>query len=136
MPSGEDATDWTEPEYPSKVRISCPLCRIPQLDVPVPPPETRCAPSGENATAATGRSCPVKVCISCPLAASHSLAPRGPPESMRVPSGENATELTQLDVAKVRISWPLAASHSFSPPSSGCPKAGGCRPGKMPPTLT
>ena len=49
LPSGEDATDWTEPEYPLKVRISRPLAASQSLSAL--PPDNRRVPSGENATA-------------------------------------------------------------------------------------
>ena len=95
MPSGENATELTPPECPSKVRISCPLAASHSLSVLSELPESRRVPSGENATEVTASECPSKVRISRPLAASHSLSVLSSlPDSTRVPSGENATEVT------------------------------------------
>ncbi len=102
VPSGENATDQIQLEYPLKFRINCPDSVFHSLmlssvsvvsvwtsersEMVIPLVESRRVPSGENATDVTGWECPVKACTSPPVAISHSLNVLSPlPESTRVP---------------------------------------------------
>src|SRR5271154_6773742 len=75
LPSGEKATDLTEPVWPSN---------------------TTCLPSGEKATELTEPVWPSSVCSSAPVAASQSrTVSSADPDTTCLPSGEKATDVTQ-----------------------------------------
>src|SRR5215470_6846322 len=58
VPSGENATELTQAECPSKVRINCPLAASQSLSVLSQLPERRRAPSVEKVTASITPACP------------------------------------------------------------------------------
>ena len=90
-PSGENATDITASEWPSKVRSRRPLAASQSLIVLSSLPDAMRAPSGENATEFTSSLMPLE-------SAQQPAARRVPeldrthpqlPDAMRAPSGEN-----------------------------------------------
>src|SRR5438128_5641752 len=65
-PSGENATLYTSPLCPVRVRITDPSDTLHSFIVLSPEPEARVCPSGENATLYTSPLCPVRVRITDP----------------------------------------------------------------------
>ena len=74
VPSGENATEVTQSECPSKVRTRAPVAASHSFSVLSELPDSTRVPSGENATEMTASECPSKVRTRAPVAASHSFS--------------------------------------------------------------
>jgi len=74
VPSGENATDETQPECPCRgLPMAVPDAASHNRIVLSPEPETMCVPSGENATDETQSECPCRGSpMAVPDAASHN----------------------------------------------------------------
>ncbi len=118
VPSGENATEFTEPKGPS-VTVFLSVAISHNATVPYHDAAARVVPSGENATASRLPLCPEKEVILCQFAPSHSLTvPSWEPEAKVAPSDENETERTSPSWASmVAILFPVATSHSLIVPS-------------------
>src|SRR5215471_12169615 len=93
LPSGENETDHTKSECPSKVRISWPVAASHILRVLSPLPDRTRVPSRENTADQTEPECPSKVRMSCPVAVSQSFSVLSKlADNTLAPSGENATD--------------------------------------------
>src|ERR1700674_2768758 len=106
-PSGENATELTEPVCPVKgpAAVSPVFAFQTRIDSSEEP-ETMCWPSGENATELTESVCPVKgpAAVSPVFAFQTRIDPSEEPETMCWPSGENATDETSDPKFEITIS--------------------------------
>jgi hypothetical protein len=95
LPSGENATELTGPEWPSSVCSAAPVPASQSLTVWSGEPDATSLPSGENATELTQSEWPLSVCSAAPVPASQSLT---------VWSGEpDATTLVVTQPLKSRL---------------------------------
>jgi len=114
VPSGEKATDRTDPECPVicigpaelprsaipvilRKRVPWFTCQSPIEWSPLPPPEANVAPSGENATDFTAVTEASQLRSKMPSGTRHNrtvLSCAPPPDANRWPSGEKATDAT------------------------------------------
>jgi len=96
LPSGENATDSTQPLWPSSLRTSLPDLASQIWTVLSPEPDTIWLLSGENATDLTEPVWPSSLRTSLPeLVSQIRTVLSCEPDAMRLPSGENATDLTE-----------------------------------------
>src|SRR5712691_10863188 len=106
-PSGENATDLTEPVCPVKGPATVsPAMAFHTRILRSSEPEAMCWPSGENATDLTQPVCPMKgpAAVS-PVVAFHTrIVASREPETMCWPSGENATDRTPAPKFEIAIS--------------------------------
>src|SRR6266702_4414382 len=106
-PSGENATDQTQPVCPVNGPATFfPVEAFHTWIVRSKEPETMRWPSGENATDKIDPVCPVNWSASVsPVVAFHTrIVPSLEPEMMRWPSGESAMELTSYPTFEITIS--------------------------------
>jgi hypothetical protein len=102
LPSGENATDWTECMWPSRTFCTSPVDESHIRTELSDEPETMRLPSGENATEKTESVWPSRTFCTSPVDESHIRTELSDePETMRLPSGENATAHTSLGNAIV-----------------------------------
>jgi hypothetical protein len=97
LPSGEKATEVTQLECPSNLRISHPVCASQSFSHLSLLPDSTLLLSGEKATERTTPAS-LNARIS-PVAKSQSLSPSPPPDSAVLPSGAKATAAGQLEKA-------------------------------------
>src|SRR2546423_916701 len=95
LPSGENATELTESEWPSSVCSAAPVTASQSLIVSSNDADATTLPSGENATDLTQPEWPSSVCSAAPVIASQILiVPSTDADATPLPSGENAADLT------------------------------------------
>ena len=97
VPSGENATEYTQLVCPISVATHLPLTTLQIFTVLSRLPLATCAPSGEYATDDTESLCPFSVATHAPVATLQIFTVLSQlPLATCVPSGENATDRTLL----------------------------------------
>ena len=90
-PSGENATLYTEEEWPFKLLTGYPLKTL-HTTISLRDPDAINSPLGENTTLYTELEFPFKILILSPLDTLHKLIVQSAdPEAKNSPSGENTT---------------------------------------------
>jgi hypothetical protein len=112
LPTGENATVVTVPEWPLRDAIESPVTVFQSCSVLSPDPETVWFPSGDIATTVTLLECLAVEIVVPVIASQNRRVLSSDPETTRLPSKEIATALTILVwPTRDRIKAPVVAMY-------------------------